>query len=224
MVVLAVNASTVFLQGFGLTVTLSLTVALVQLLFTLVFVTPLWRTVWRWLPKLNDWVYPDLNGIWDVELKSNFSRIDALLKSAKGDEHSLDFRSAHESALPPLSVHKMHARITQSWAKIEMEFWNPDGTGPIKDSTTLMVEPFRRSGGRHGLAYIFDQSNETDVMSDESKFRGAGWIERDRDDENVFSGRMWTDRKWRFGMNTAGEVRFTRQITRPVRAILPRRN
>jgi hypothetical protein len=97
-----------------------------------------------------------------------------------------------------------------------MELWNPANTGPIKESKTLLVEPFRGKGGRHGLAYVFEQANETDVMSDDSKFRGAAWIERDRDDANVFCGRMWTDRMWRFGMNTAADLRFTRQALKPL--------
>jgi|SRR6185437_2191015 len=216
MVLLVVNVLKPFLDGIGLTVGQSFVVALVQLIFTLVFVTPLWRVIWRWLPQLNEWVYPDLSGDWDVELKSNFSRIDALLKSAKGEAPSRDFLAGDESALPPLGVHKMRARIRQSWAIIEMEFWDPSGVGPIKESKTLMVEPFRGSGGRHGLAYIFEQTNETDVVGDDSKFRGAAWIVRDRDDVNVLSGRMWSDRKWRLGMNTAAELRFTRQISSPL--------
>jgi hypothetical protein len=214
MVVLALNALQPVLVPIGLTVRLSLAVALVQFISTLVFVTPLWRIVWRWFPRLNEWVYPDLNGDWDVELKSNFPRIDALLKSAKGDAPLMDFRAGSEAELPPLGVYRMRARVRQSWAKIEMELWNPAGVGPIKNSRTLLVEPLRKSDGRHGLAYIFEQANETDVVSDDSMFRGAAWIERDRDDANRLYGRMWTDRMWRRGMNTAAELRFTRSDLR----------
>jgi hypothetical protein len=220
MVVLVENALRALLKGVGLTAGLSLTVAIVQLIFTLVFITPLWRTIWRWVPKLNEWVYPDLNGDWDVELKSNFSRIDALLNSAKGDTPPVDFRSGNESTLPPLGVYKMQARIRQSWAAIEIDLWNPTKEGPIKNSRTLLVEPFRGSAGRHGLAYVFEQTNKTDVVSDDSKFRGAAWIERDRDNANVLCGEMWTDRMWRRGMNTAAELRFTRQATKRRRAAL----
>jgi hypothetical protein len=211
MVLLCVNALRPFLEGVGFTAGLSLTVAAVQLIFTLMFVTQFWRIIWRWFPKLNEWVYPDLNGDWDVELKSNFPRIDSLLNSAKGDAPPVDFRIGDESALPPLGIYKMRARIRQSWARIEMELWNPQSVGPIKKSTTLLVEPFRGAAGKHGLAYIFEQTNETDVVSDDSKFRGACWIERDRDNPNLFCGRMWNDRMWRRGMNTAAEIRFVRR-------------
>ena len=72
MVLLGANALRPFLEAIGFTAGLSLTVAAVQLIFALVFITQFWRIIWRWLPKLNEWVYPDLNGDWDVELKSNF--------------------------------------------------------------------------------------------------------------------------------------------------------
>src|SRR3546814_16864453 len=63
---------------------------------------------------------------------------------------------------------------------------------------------------RHALAYIFEQVNQTDVVSDDAKFRGAVWVTRDRDDPNALCGRMWSDRMWRRGMNTAADLRFTR--------------
>lgn len=211
MVLLAVNSAKGVLEGAGLSAGLSLIVAIVQLIFTLIFVTPFWQSVWRWFPKLNEWLYPNLNGDWDVQLKSNYSRVDALLNAAKGDASPVDFRAVDESKLPPLLTVWMRARIRQSWTKIEMELWSPSGAGPIGESKTLLVEPFRGPGGRHGLAYIFEQTNETDVVSDSSTFRGAVWIERDRDEENLFRGRMWSDRMWRLGMNTAAEVRFTRR-------------
>jgi hypothetical protein len=211
MVLLGANALRPFLEAIGFTAGLSLTVAAVQFIFALVFITPFWQRVWRWFPRLNEWVYPDLNGDWDVELKSNFSRIDALLKSAKGDAPPVDFRVGNESTLPALAIYKMRARIKQSWAKIEMDLWNPQAAGPIKNSRTVLVEPFRGDAGRHGLAYIFEQTNETDVVSDDRTFRGACWIERDRDNPNLLCGRMWSDRMWRRGMNTAAEIRFIRR-------------
>jgi len=214
MVVLVLNALKPVLDGIGVSAGLSLTVALVQLIFTLVFITPIWRVIWRWMPKLSEWIYPDLNGDWDVELQSNSQRIDVLVNSAKGDSPSVDFRNGDESVLPPLATYKMRAHVRQSWAEIEIELWNPRAEGPIKNSKTLIVEPFRGSGGRHGLAYIFEQTNETDVVSDDNKFRGAAWIERDRNDANVFCGRMWTDRMWRRGMSTAAELKFTRRATK----------
>jgi hypothetical protein len=77
----------------------------------------------------------------------------------------------------------------------------------------LLVEPFRGEDGRHGLAYIFEQENATDVVSDDAKFRGAVWLVRDRYDPNLLSGRMWSERVWRRGMNTAADLCFKRRKT-----------
>lgn len=37
----------------------------VVLLATIYFA---WRSIWRWIPKLNQWIFPDLNGDWDVTI------------------------------------------------------------------------------------------------------------------------------------------------------------
>jgi hypothetical protein len=74
----------------------------VQLIVTLILITPAWRLLWRLFPKLNDWIYPDLNGEWDVQGETNWNRIDALLKAAKGDGPPLDMRLGDEATLPPL--------------------------------------------------------------------------------------------------------------------------
>jgi hypothetical protein len=211
MVWLAINALKPLLNGVGVSVSLSLAVATVQFVVTLIVVTPLWRVLWWLLPKLNEWIYPDLNGDWDVELRSNWPRIDTLLKSASGELQPTNFRTGDEDVLPPLSTQNMRARIRQSWSSMDMELWSSDRVGPIKDSKTLVVEPFRGNNGKHGLAYIFEQANKTDVVSDDTKFHGAAWIELDRDDPNVLCGTMWSDRMWRRGMNTAADLRFRRK-------------
>lgn len=161
---------------------------------------------------LNRWFYPDLSGEWVVELESNFSRIEAVLDAAMDSKVALDMRLCPASTLPPLQVSQLRAKITQSWVGMDMEVWNPEGNGPIKQSDTIIVEPFRGRQGKHGLAYIFEQQNETDAPSDTSCFKGAAWIVRDREDPNVLHGRMWNDRMWRRGMNTAANVRLTRVI------------
>ncbi|OHT20061.1 hypothetical protein [Edaphosphingomonas haloaromaticamans] len=212
LVLAGLDAITPALSGLGITPKVTWAILVVQLIITLAIVTPFWRVIWRWCPKLNEWIFPDLNGEWDVIGHTNWNRIDALLKAAKGDAALIDMRTGSEDALPPLGKFQMRARISQSWLDIEMELWNPQGAGPIQESTTLVVEPIRGKRGRHALAYIFEQVNQTDVVSDDAKFRGAVWVTRDRDDPNALCGRMWSDRMWRRGMNTAADLRFTRSV------------
>ena len=211
MILAAINALKPLLSDWGLSSGPSAAVAVVQFIFMLLIVTPLWRCAWRYFPKLNDWVYPDLNGEWDVEVQSNWPRIDAMVRAANNEAPTINVRTGPEQALPPLGLFMMRARITQSWLKMKVVLWNPAGTSPIKESVTTLLEPFRGSEGRHGLGYIFEQENETDVISDDTHFHGAARIVRDRDNPNVLCGRMWSDRMWRRGMNTAANLKFTRR-------------
>jgi len=206
-----------FLGELGIAPKVSWAVLIVQAVVTAIIVTPAWRGLWWAIPTLNRWVYPDLNGEWDVQGETNWDRIDALLKAANGESPPLDMRRGNEASLPSLGKFKMRARITQSWLSMSVELWNPTGTGPIDQSDTLMVEPFRGKNGRHGLTYVFEQTNRTDVVSDDPKFRGAAWIVCDRDSSDSLCGRMWSDRVWRRGMNTAADLRFTRRKPKKAR-------
>lgn len=37
-------------------------------LIILVLFSFVWRYLWQWIPKLNEWLFPDINGLWDVEI------------------------------------------------------------------------------------------------------------------------------------------------------------
>lgn len=207
----ALNAATPMLADFGITPRMSWAVLFVQIVVTGILVTPLWRGLWWICPPLNRWVFPDLNGEWDVEGETNWTRIDATLKAANRETPKIDMRSAPEDQLPPLGRTFMRARITQSWVNIQMSLWNPAADTPIKGSETLAVQPFRGENGRHGLIYVFEQENKSPVVSDDRKFLGAVRIIMDRDNPDLLCGQMWSDRIWPRGMNTAAEVRFTKR-------------
>lgn len=182
----------------------------VQVVVAIFFVTPTWRLFWKAFPKMNDWVFPDLNGEWDVEVSSNWPRIDRLLKSASGKESPIDFRVCDGAELPPLTPLKMRARITQTWGHIHIHLWNPNQDTPIKDSDTFLVEPIRGAENtRPAMSYMFSQRNETDVVSDDPMFHGAARLEI-QPGHNVMEGTMWSNRMWRRGMNTAASLRFIR--------------
>lgn len=205
------NVATPALEPFGITPRTSWAVLVVQLVLTAFFFTPLWRLLWRLVPPLNRWVFPDLNGEWELDLETNWSRIDATLKAAKREAPKLDSRDAPEHELAALNKRELRARISQSWADINMVVWDSNGEGPIKESETLAVQPFRGKEGRHGLVYVFEQENESPLNSDDRKFYGAARLVVDRHDPAILCGQMWTDRMWRRGMNTAASVRCKRK-------------
>lgn len=210
LLLIGLNSISPSLRAIGLSPTNSWVVLAIQGVLALFFLSPAWKLLWKLVPPLNRWFYPDLSGEWIVELESNFSRIEAILGAAVDPKVTLDMRLCPPADLPPLQTSRLRAKITQGWVGMDMEVWNPSGDGPIKQSETIVVEPFRGRQGKHGLAYIFEQHNETDTPSDANCFKGAAWIVRDREDPNVLHGRMWNDRMWRRGMNTAANVRLTR--------------
>lgn len=194
----------------GLTPATSWTILAVQAVIAAIFLTPLWRLVWRWTP-LGRWFYPDLNGEWDVEVRTNWPRIDATLRAANGETGPVDVRLADEDTLPPLQSMTLRATIVQSWARMRIDVRNPSGDSPIKASKTVAVEPFRGEEGRHGLIYVFEQESANTSVADDRIFYGAARIVVDQSGPDILCGSMWTDRMWRRGMNTAAEVRFVRR-------------
>lgn len=203
------NGATAALKSFGLSPSTSWVIVFVQVIFTAPFVTQLWRCVWR---PFSGW-YPDLNGVWDVEISSNWPRIDALARAASGVGSYFDVNTTPEGQLPALQVVNLEATITQNWSRIDLILCPLAGSaGPIKESKADFVEPFRRDDGTRGLAYVFEQENIGQGPHDDPRFRGAGWIVVDRKDSNVMTGRMWTDRRWRQGLNTAADLRFVRRV------------
>ncbi len=170
---------------------------------------PIWRFAWRKIAWLRNW-FPDLNGDWDVEIRSNWSRQHQLLDAAASTTESFDTRARDPSHLVPLDTVRLKARIKQGWWKIEMQMWNPAGDTPILNSDTLLIDPFPADGLRRaGIAYFFKQRNQTDEWSDASEFDGAAKVEYDHETGKL-SGFFWTTRVWQRAMNTAGTITFTR--------------
>jgi len=208
--VAALNAVTPAIEAHGLRSSTSWTVLAVQGVVTTIFLTPLWRWIWQKVPALNQLWFPDLTGTWEVTVSSNWPRIDHLLHAANGQAEPINMRDGNEALLPALGETNLTAEIRQSWTGISLHMWGKDGTTPISGSRTLVVEPFRENDGRRGLAYLFEQESDGDNVSDDRTFRGAAWVERDRHDPDLLLGRMWSDRMWRRGMNTAANLRFRR--------------
>ena len=98
---IGLNAVSPNLRAIGLSPTNSWVVLVIQGIVALFFLTPAWKLLWKLVPPLNRWFYPDLSGEWTVELKSNFSRIEAILDAAMDPTVTLDMRLCPPDALPP---------------------------------------------------------------------------------------------------------------------------
>lgn len=184
---------------------------LAWLLLNAVLWNPVWRWFWKKVPKLNEWVFPDLNGVWDVELCSNWPRQAQMLDAAASTEHAIDMRRCADADLAALTPIKLEAEIHQTWFGFDMLLYNPRGDTPIDRSDTISVDPFPRVGLRRpGICYFYKQVNATDNVADEAEFYGAARLEYDFKKDQLI-GLAWTARMWRQAMNTAGAITFTRK-------------
>ena len=184
--------------------------AMAWLVLSAILWNPVWRRVWRRFPALNKWIFPDLNGEWDVELCSNWARQIQLLEAAASENSIFDIRRCSESDLAALEPIKLRAEIMQSWWSLEMHLSNPQGTTPIDRSDTINIDPIRREGLRPaGICYFFKQVNRTANLADDAEFMGAARLDYDLKSDRL-SGLFWTARMWPRAMNTAGSITFTR--------------
>src|SRR3546814_11391719 len=65
-----VNSSAQWVQA---ELRLSSAITLGWMLMSALLLNPVWRWVWKKVPPLGRWIFPDLNGEWDVEIVSNHS-------------------------------------------------------------------------------------------------------------------------------------------------------
>ncbi len=185
--------------------------SLAWVVISLVLWKPVWRFFWKLVPPLNKWIFPDLNGEWDVELFSNWPRQVQLLEAAMSEDKKINMRQCDESHLAELTPIQLRARIHQTWWEFEIQLYNPNNNTPIDRSYTISVEPFRGTEFQPpGICYIYKQQNQTDNVSDDNEFFGAARLTYNFSNKRL-TGVAWTARMWRRAMNTAGPITFTRR-------------
>lgn len=178
------------------------------------FYKPVWRFFWRcWGlgPWLCDKVYPDLNGVWDVEMHSNWPVIEAMRNAAR-DKKAPAFDAAGPR-LPLKQVENLVATIDQGWLGLEMVIDPAKPDSRIKRSATIAFDLIRKTGSApHKLAYVFDQvtRDENREPGDEAGFLGAAMLEVSKD-ANTLTGHYFTMRNWLAGENTAGTIVLRRR-------------
>lgn len=199
------------LSEFGFEIRLAAIPAISWVVFNLLLLRPVWQWFWKRIPMLEELIFPDLNGEWKVILKSNWTIQQQLTEYAASTEKSMDFLKCDKSDFVPLHTMELRAKIKQTWWKFEIQLWNPDQTGPIQESNTFIVEPYKRSDNqRPGICYFYKQiNNETREITDDSEFYGAARLEYDLETK-MLRGLVWTARSWHRAINTAGHAVFER--------------
>lgn len=124
-----------------------------------------WRTVWRWFPSLNQFLFPDLNGDWGIEI--NWHK--------EGSE---------------AGIVRGRATIHQNFHKISMEVSTEDS-----DSQTLIAVPKRDAeSGTPQLFYIYRVVTKASKGSVEASYRGAAVLAFSKESGGRLRGNYWTSR------------------------------
>jgi hypothetical protein len=184
--------------------------------FLLAWVTlPGWRVFWR-LPVLGKWLsgklFPDLQGIWEVTLQSNWPIIDQMREAAKSQQFTFDPLNEEET-LPKLTETKFNIEIRQSWFRTEIKFL-PNAETPLLESETISVEFFRKENGKKSVAWVFKawnkQSNDSRLaLTDVPFYHGAAKLNLNPEATEL-NGGYWQDRSWHLGLNAAGLIKVSK--------------
>ncbi|MCU7368976.1 hypothetical protein N5E15_20570 [Pantoea stewartii] len=125
-----------------------------------------WRKIWQRFPKLNDLLFPDLNGTWDMIIHWEWEH-------KKGTSHA-------------------SATIRQSFLSIGMDVEADDSDSqtlmakPIKDTET----------GRPALYYVFltTPKHKADFVA-QAPYKGTAILKLNLDGQQVLNGNYFTSRK-----------------------------
>jgi hypothetical protein len=123
-----------------------------------------WRIVWRIVPPLNRWVYPDLNGYWDVTIYFSWGTTNGVTQA--------------------------RAQIKQSMSKMSIELVSNES----ESSTLMVTPKLDPESGRPVLYYMYKNDPKAGLSSRISAHRGAAELKIDLEALNRLEGNYFTDR------------------------------
>lgn len=181
LVILAVQAAADLLGSK--TPPLYKSVSLVTLAVGTVFVgiaNFIWRRLWRLIPTLNRWLFPDLNGSWTGTLQSTW----------------IDPRTGRTPGPIPTTV---TIRQTVFDVSVRMQ------TGESSSYSTRVISEAEPKADRYRLWYSYDNRPAAKVQHRSFTHEGVAWLEvRLADNPNKLTGQYYTYRK------TTGDIEVTR--------------
>lgn len=163
-----------------------------------------WRFLWRVVPPLNGWAFPDLNGVWVGVTRSNWPVIERAYDAA------LSHRSTTEAELygTPLKEDAIAVSIRCSLFALKIKVATSATDG---ESHSVAARPSHDplTGCLH-VTNVYRQSVPDPAWTDESVHLGAADLRVDPDEPDRIRGEYWTRRVWRTGKNTAGKIELRR--------------
>lgn len=123
-----------------------------------------WRRLWRWFPALNDHLFPDWNGTWDVEIHWQWEGKDGTV-SAK-------------------------AEVKQSLLKLSINLQSERSYS----ETLSVVPKKHPESSRPYLHYLYEAKPTQGYQNDNPEHTGAAILRPDLDNNDVLRGNYFTDR------------------------------
>jgi hypothetical protein len=128
-----------------------------------------WKFIWNKIPQLNDWVFPDINGRWDVEIHWNWKQDNGEMKSG---------------------LKKGEVVIKQNFLTLSMELFTNES-----ESETLVIQPKKNpDSGRLQFYYIY---KNTSIEKGDNKLAshiGTAILKVAPDNNDILQGNYFTDR------------------------------
>ena len=123
-----------------------------------------WRSLWRCMPALNDLLFPDWNGTWDVEI--------------------------HWQWGPKNGTVKAEAEIRQSLLKLSINLQSDRSDS----ETLSVVPKKHPESARPHLHYLYEATPTAGYEDDNPSHIGAAILRPDLSNNNVLRGNYFTDR------------------------------
>ena len=162
-----------------------------------------WRRIWRFLPFLNRFAFPDLNGVWLGATRSNWPTIKKMLDAAQTREE-ITQSDLHAT---PEQADALAVEIKASLFKVQITASLSETDGR---SHSIIVRPRKDCQGNIHLSYVYAQNTPNPASTDVEEHFGAADLEINIDDLERAEGVYWTRRNWKMGLNTAGRLDLRR--------------
>ncbi|MUL17318.1 hypothetical protein [Aliivibrio fischeri] len=137
--------------------------------FLLIFLfTKGWRTFWKYIPALNQWIFPDLNGEWDANIEWTW-------------KNGADIKTGTKKGC---------VVIKQSLLKFSVDLITDES-----ESSTLVVKPYKEAESDQPAFYYMYKSESKEPDSEgSSEHKGAAVLKVPHGTLNTLSGNYFTNR------------------------------
>ncbi len=155
-----------------------------------------WRFVWRKVPRLNAWLFPDLNGIWVGTTSSDWPTIKTLVDATQSTKQITE----KEPDDTPSQCNVMAVEITNNLFAIQIDA----GQCSTNDwARSISARPWRNPiANLIHISYVYQQ------FTRHAMYLGLADLELVNDDFSEAEGTYWTQREGLNGRNQAGTLRL----------------